>query len=98
MQKIKLPNGLRDDVGPIAQREDVLSHQLLKQFSKKGYTRISTPLLEREALFQDYELKDQMYKLTDGDGQSLVIRPDLTLPVARGQQQPAPSSQVLLPR
>lgn len=83
MKKIKLPTGLRDEFGVMAEQKDILSHQILTAFRHKGYTRIITPLLEQEALFQDYELKDQMYKFVDADGRSLVLRPDLTLPVAR---------------
>ncbi|WP_367341649.1 ATP phosphoribosyltransferase regulatory subunit [Limosilactobacillus sp.] len=83
MQKIKLPNGLRDEVGIQATKKDILGQQILREFRHKGYTRIMTPLLEQEELFQNYELKDQMYKLVDANGKMLVLRPDLTLPVAR---------------
>lgn len=83
MKKIKLPTGLRDEFGLMAEQKDILSHQILAAFRHKGYTRIITPLLEQEELFQNYELKDQMYKFIDADGRALVLRPDLTLPVAR---------------
>lgn len=83
LQKIKLPNGLRDEVGSQATKKDILGQQILREFRHKGYTRIMTPLLEQEELFQDYELKDQMYRLVDSNGRRLVLRPDLTLPVAR---------------
>lgn len=83
MSKIKLANDLRDEIGPLAATKDALGHQILSYFSQAGYTRITTPLVEEEALFQDYESKDRLYKFTDSNGQSLVLRPDLTLPIAR---------------
>ena len=83
LQKIKLPTGLRDEVGIEATKKDILGQQILREFRHKGYMRIMTPLLEQEELFQDYELRDQMYKLVDSNGNMLVLRPDLTLPVAR---------------
>jgi len=83
LKRIKLPTGLCDEFGIVAEQRDILSQQLLAAFRHKGYTRIATPLLEQEKLFQNYELKDQMYKFTDADGRSLVLRPDLTLPIAR---------------
>lgn len=49
-----------------------------------GYRQVLTPTLEYYDLFTDGTIhKDNMFKLIDGDGKILVLRPDVTTPIAR---------------
>lgn len=51
-----------------------------------GYRQILTPTLEYYDLFSEVNgtiHRDKMFKLIDGDGKILVLRPDVTTPIAR---------------
>ncbi|KLD60331.1 hypothetical protein WP50_11200 [Lactiplantibacillus plantarum] len=53
-------------------------------FKQRGLAPIATPLLENEAVFDPYQMGNyQLYRLFGNDGRTLVLRPDLTLPVPR---------------
>lgn len=83
MKKItKLPLGLRDTFGLEAQRKEDLRLLLSKIFKQRNYTLIETPTLEKEDVFKTYALEhEKFYQLNSQE--SLVLRPDLTLPIAR---------------
>ncbi|UQS85924.1 ATP phosphoribosyltransferase regulatory subunit (plasmid) [Nicoliella spurrieriana] len=83
MDQIKLPTGLRDEVGIVAERKDIVSNWLLKYFRDRCYTRINTPIVEQRNLFNDFTSTNPPYRVFDPAGDDLVLRPDLTLPVAR---------------
>lgn len=79
-----LPLGTRDEFG---QREFVKQHIISiieSAFNKRGFARISTPLIEKQAVFEPYQLGNyQVYRLLDQEGNTIVLRPDMTLPIAR---------------
>ncbi len=55
-------------------------------FIKGGYSEVITPGIEFYDLFSKEGRKipqEQLYKLSDGKGRLIVIRPDSTLPIAR---------------
>lgn len=55
-------------------------------FSSKGYCEIVTPGIEFFDVFNlrsRYFPQESMYKLVDGKGRLLVVRPDSTMPIAR---------------
>lgn len=85
MRQKRLPPGFRDEFGEEAQKKAALSHSLAKCFFERGYTKINTPLIEYKNIFDDYDLavQQRMYEVVDSSQERLVIRPDLTLPIAR---------------
>ncbi|MCT4607267.1 MAG: ATP phosphoribosyltransferase regulatory subunit [Marinisporobacter sp.] len=55
-------------------------------FKSFGYRQILTPTFEYYDLFSDIEgtiHRDEMFKFIDGNGKILVLRPDVTTPIAR---------------
>ena len=79
-----LPQGTRDEFGSRAAIKQQLISVIQAHFKQRGFAPIATPLLENQAVFAPYEIGNyQLYQLFDQDGQTLVLRPDMTLPVAR---------------
>ena len=85
MIRKQLPQGFRDEFGALAQKKEQVSRYLLTGFHKRGYTKISTPLMEYKDVFDGYVLDSQqgVYEFVDTATGNLVLRPDLTLPIAR---------------
>lgn len=78
------PRGFRDILPREALARERISDVVRACFSEHGYLPVETPLLEdRSALERGGRLKDSPFQLFDTDGSLMVLRPDLTLPVAR---------------
>lgn len=79
-----LPSGTRDEFGPRAAVKENISSQLFSIFKQRGFTKLTTPILEYADVFKPLNLANyRPYQLLDEQGEALVLRPDLTLPVAR---------------
>lgn len=79
-----LPLGTRDEFGRRAATKQQLISVIQAHFKQRGLAPIATPLLENQAVFTPYQMGNyQYYRLLDPEGQTLVLRPDLTLPIAR---------------
>lgn len=55
-------------------------------FKSYGYRSISTPSFEYYDLFYNMDIitdRDEMFKIIDENGKILVLRPDMTIPIAR---------------
>lgn len=79
------PLGMRDILpGDVERKEEILA-QILQVVKRWGYEQIETPTLE----FYDTvggvssTLEQKLFKLLDRSGRSLVLRPDMTTPIAR---------------
>ncbi len=84
MKNNLLPLGTRDEFGRRAYEKQHIISVIQDSFSKRGFSKISTPLLEKQAVFEPYKLGNyQMYRLLDQEGDTIVLRPDMTLPIAR---------------
>ena len=78
------PRGFRDILPTEAVARERISDQVRECFSSHGYLPVETPLLEdRAALEQGSHVPSSPFQLFDGDGSLLVLRPDLTLAIAR---------------
>lgn len=84
--KIHTPEGVRDVYGRECDRKDFLAGEIEKLFHSYGYQSINTPTFE----FFDVFAKEvgtipsrELYKFFDREGNTLVLRPDFTPPVAR---------------
>ncbi len=63
-----------------------IENTLLDLFKKRGYSEMITPGVEFFDVFNQktrYFSQETLYKLTDGKGRLLVMRPDSTMPIAR---------------
>ncbi|MQS51837.1 ATP phosphoribosyltransferase regulatory subunit [Companilactobacillus mishanensis] len=79
-----LPLGTRDEFGSRASEKQHIISVIQEVFNNRGFSKISTPLLEKQAVFEPYKLGNyQMYRLLDQEGDTIVLRPDMTLPIAR---------------
>jgi ATP phosphoribosyltransferase regulatory subunit len=80
-----IPPGTRD-VLPDEMRElRALTETLRARFEAEGYGEISTPTMEYEDVLRrgDERAAGAGYRLFDEHGQVLVLRPDMTIPIAR---------------
>ena len=82
-----LPEGLHDDLPPVAEREAATVEGLMACFQGHGYERVKPPLLEfEEGLLAGpgAELSRHMFRLMDPISQRMMaLRPDMTTQVAR---------------
>lgn len=80
----KTPRGFRDILPREALARERISDVVRECFSAHGYLPVETPLLEvRSVLERGGRIKDSAFQLFDDDQTLLMLRPDLTLPVAR---------------
>ena len=80
-----IPSGTRD-VLPDEMRElRAITEAIRGVFESSGYGEIATPALEYEAVLTrgDARAADPAYKLFDEHGDVLVLRSDMTIPIAR---------------
>lgn len=85
-KKITVPNGMRDLIFEEVTAERELEGRINGLLDELGYRPVRTPAVEYYDLFDQsnrYIDETQMYKLTDGDGRLIVLRPDNTAPIAR---------------
>ncbi|HET9124349.1 MAG TPA: ATP phosphoribosyltransferase regulatory subunit [Solirubrobacteraceae bacterium] len=81
----RIPSGTRD-VLPDEMRElRAMTDRIREVFANAGYGEVSTPALEHEATFARANLpvSATAYRVFDGQGGMLVLRPDMTVPIAR---------------
>lgn len=84
MSKRNLPIGTRDEFGPLALKKVQLTNTLQQRFINAGFAPIKTPVLEYRAVFDAMApTLENAYQFLEESGEPLVLRPDLTLPVAR---------------
>lgn len=81
-----IPEGTRDILFQDCAVKIEIENKLRGLYKKTGYMEIITPTLEYYDVFnignQGVE-QESMYKLLDNSGRILVLRPDITMPVAR---------------
>ena len=78
------PRGFRDILPEEALARERIEGVVKSCFSEHGYLPVETPLLEdRACLERGSKIQDTPFQLFDSDGSLLVLRPDLTLPIAR---------------
>lgn len=85
-QQIHTPEGVRDIYGVEYQKKLVLEDKLQKVLHLYGYHDIQTPMFEYFDVFGK-EVgtipSKELYKFFDRDGNTLVLRPDITPSIAR---------------
>jgi ATP phosphoribosyltransferase regulatory subunit len=78
------PRGFKDVLPEEARWRESITTRVQAVLSSWGYAPIETPTLEvLEVLEQGGQLSEMPFRLFDSDGALLVLRPDVTLPIAR---------------
>lgn len=82
---VPLPAGVRDVLPVEAAELRALGDALAGAFRAFGYREVMTPLIEMEDVLDRAEEDGlgRAYRLFDDDGRVMVLRPDLTIPIAR---------------
>lgn len=81
---IGTPRGFRDILPEEARARESIRDTVRSCFDARGYVPVETPLLEdRSVLESAGRIKGSPFQLFDSDNRLLMLRPDLTLPIAR---------------
>ena len=86
IKKFKLPSGIHDHLPIDCYSRKIVENKLIDCFKYYGYSEIETPILERYELFDSGVGKvdlNKLFKVTDVDGDLLILRPDITMPISR---------------
>lgn len=84
--KIYTPEGVQDILFEDCYVKRNIEQKLRKLFSSHGYLEVETPNLEFYDVFSDESdiaPQETMFKFFDQRGRILVLRPDITVPIAR---------------
>jgi len=82
--KKSLPAGTKDKLFREAEGTYDMEKQICQVFADRGFHRIETPVMEFEDVFnQQAKQTLSLYRLFDAKGRLIVLRPDMTSPVAR---------------
>jgi ATP phosphoribosyltransferase regulatory subunit len=82
----QLPHGVKDLFLAEAAKLSQLEERLRRLFARWGYIEIRPPTFEyydNLAVAAGPRLQSEMYRFLDHEGQTLALRPDLTVPTAR---------------
>ena len=79
------PLGMRDTLPALYETKAAVRNKISDEIKKWGYQFIETPALEYyETIGEESAILDQkLFKLLDKQGHTLVLRPDMTTPIAR---------------
>ena len=83
---INIPNGAKDYLFEECRIRREIERSLSELFERRGYSEVIVPSMEYYDTFLQSGInvpEEEMYKMTDRDGRILVLRPDLTTPIAR---------------
>ncbi|WLR50523.1 ATP phosphoribosyltransferase regulatory subunit [Bacillus tianshenii] len=79
------PLGMRDTLPELYETKKKVREKMEREIDAWGYERIATPTLEYSETVGEASaiLDQQLFKLLDQQGHTLVLRPDMTAPIAR---------------
>lgn len=86
IKKFKLTSGIQDHLPLDCYSRRIVEGKLIECFKYYGFNEIETPVLERYELFDSGVGKvelSKLFKVTDVDGDLLILRPDITMPISR---------------
>jgi ATP phosphoribosyltransferase regulatory subunit len=81
--KIYTPDGVQDILQDDCHIKRNIEQKLRELFRSCGFSEIETPTIEFYDVFEDTMPQETMFKFFDQQGRILVLRPDITIPVAR---------------
>jgi len=82
-RKFSTTPGTRDVLPPESTRLLDAQAKVLGRFRLHGFREVVTPALEYSEVIEEPKLRDSAFKLFDTDNQMLLLRPEVTTPVAR---------------
>src|SRR5215210_5049424 len=82
-RKFATPPGTRDVQPPESTRLLDVQARIRDRFRLFGFGEVLTPALEYSEVIEEHGLRDVSYKLFDQDNQMLLLRPEMTTPIAR---------------
>lgn len=79
------PLGMRDVLPDLEQVNEAIRRKMSEEMSRWGYRFLSTPTLEYyETVGKASAIEEErLFKLLDAEGRTVVLRPDMTVPIAR---------------
>ena len=91
-----IPSGTRDVLPDELQELRAITDGMRAVFDARGYGEVATPALEYEEVLTrgDVAAADPAYRLFDEHGNVLVLRSDMTIPIARVVATRYPSAPV----
>jgi ATP phosphoribosyltransferase regulatory subunit len=82
-RKFSTTPGTRDILPPESTRLLDVQAMVLERFRLHGFREVITPALEYSEVIEEPRLRDASFKLFDPDNQMLLLRPEMTTPIAR---------------
>jgi ATP phosphoribosyltransferase regulatory subunit len=82
-RKFATTPGTRDVLPPESTRLLDVQARIRERFRLFGYGEVLTPALEYSEVIEEPKLRDTSFKLFDPDNQMLLLRPEMTTPIAR---------------
>jgi ATP phosphoribosyltransferase regulatory subunit len=82
-RKFSTTPGTRDVLPPESTRLLDVQTRILERFRMHGFREVITPSLEYSEVVEEPKLRDASFKLFDPDNQMLLLRPEMTTPMAR---------------
>jgi ATP phosphoribosyltransferase regulatory subunit len=82
-RKFATTPGTRDVLPPESTRLLDVQARIRERFRLFGYGEVLTPALEYSEVIEEPKLRDVSFKLFDPDNQMLLLRPEMTTPIAR---------------
>jgi ATP phosphoribosyltransferase regulatory subunit len=82
-RKFATTPGTRDVLPPESTRLLDVQASIRARFKLFGFREVVTPALEYSEVIEEQGLRDASYKLFDQDNQMLLLRPEMTTPIAR---------------
>src|SRR5215218_5887550 len=82
-RKFSTTPGTRDVLPPESTRLLDVQAKILERFRMHGFREVITPSLEYSEVLEEPKLRDASFKLFDPDNQMLLLRPEMTTPIAR---------------
>lgn len=79
----KIPYGTKDFLVNEAQQKRLMETTVAEIFAQWGYEEVVTPTFEYGEIFERSSLNEQAFKFFDRSGNILMLRPDMTVPIAR---------------
>src|ERR671927_549001 len=82
-RKFSTTPGTRDVLPPESTRLLDVQARILERFRMYGFREVITPALEYAEVVEEPKLRDASFKLFDPDNHMLLLRPEMTSPIAR---------------
>jgi ATP phosphoribosyltransferase regulatory subunit len=82
-RKFSTTPGTRDILPPESTRLREVQARIRERFRLFGYSEVLTPTLEYYEAIEEPKLRDASFKLFDPDNQMVMLRPEMTTPIAR---------------